>query len=792
LSGMGASPPAVSLAPASLGFSNQLVNTTSAAMGVTLSNTGGTTLTLSAITTSGDFGQTNNCGESLGAGAGCTISVTFTPAAAGTQTEQLVVSSNAAGSPHTVALSGMGASPPAVSLAPASLGFSNQLVNTTSAAMGVTLNNTGGTTLTLSAITTSGDFGQTNNCGGSLGAGASCSISVTFTPTATGTRNGELSVSSSAAGSPHTVPLSGMGASPAAVSLAPASLGFSNQLVNTTSAAMGVTLSNTGGTTLTLSAITTSGDFGQTNNCGGSLAAGTGCTISVTFTPAAAGTRTGQLVVSSNASGSPHTVGLTGTGVTPQAVDLAPASLDFGDQQVSTSSAAMGLTLTNSGGTTLTLNSITSSGDFTQATSCGATLAAGASCSISVTFTPTAAGTRTGQLTVSSNAAGSPHTAPLMGTGTAPVLSFTPTSLNFGNQIVGSTGAAQAVTLTNTGTALLTLSTISVTGDFTHTHTCGSSLDAGASCIISVTFTPSVTGTRTGQLSVTSSAAGSPHTVPLMGTGTAPAVSLTSTSLNFGDQILGETSAAREVTLTNTGTAPLTVNSVTPIGDFALTHACGSSLAAGSSCAVRVTFTPSASGARSGEVTISDNAAGSPHVIHLTGMGSDFGLDATPGSVSINRGQSASYQITISPVAGAFNGSISLSCSGLPSFAQCSYSSNPVVPGSSSMALTLTVSTTQSAALVPPRLRLSPSYALALPLAGLVFIGRSRSRRRESWRATGMLVLILALMLLSDACGGGGGSPGPASRPPATSFTVVVQGTHGNLQHTKNVVLTVN
>ncbi|MGH9601159.1 MAG: choice-of-anchor D domain-containing protein, partial [Terriglobales bacterium] len=139
----------------------------------------------------------------------------------------------------------------AVSLTPTSLSFPSQLLNTTSPAQLVTLTNSGNATLTFIAITTSGDFARTHNCGASLAAGARCSISVTFTPTTTGTRNGQLSVSSNAAGSPHTVALSGMGASPPAVSLAPASLGFSNQLVNTTSAAMGVTLSNTGGTTLT-------------------------------------------------------------------------------------------------------------------------------------------------------------------------------------------------------------------------------------------------------------------------------------------------------------------------------------------------------------------------------------------------------------------------------------------------------------------------------------------------------------------------------------------------------------
>ncbi|MCI0354045.1 MAG: hypothetical protein L0099_03255, partial [Acidobacteria bacterium] len=192
---------------------------------------------------------------------------------------------------------------------------------------------------------------------------------------------------------------------------------------------------------------------------------------------------------------------------------------------------------------------------------------------------------------------------------------------------------------------------------------------------------------------------------------------------------------------------------------------------------------------------ISDNAAGSPHVINLAGMGTDFGLDATPGSLSINRGQSASYQITVSPVAGAFNGSIVLSCGGLPNFAQCGFSSNPVTPGSGSMAVTLTISTTASATLAPPALplRWNPWYALALPLAGLFGTGRGRWRRRGRARGGGMMMLVVALMLLTDACGSGGGgsSPVPPS-PPASSFTIAVEGTHGSLTHSKNIVLTVH
>src|SRR5262249_30988258 len=161
---------------------------------------------------------------------------------------------------------------------------------------------------------------------------------------------------------------------------------------------------------------------------------------------------------------------------------------------------------------------------------------AGASCSISVTFTPTATGARSGTLSVSDNATGSPQTVGLSGTGVAPIASLSPTSLSFGGQNVGATGAAQTVTLSNTGTAPLTLSSIAASGDFSQTNNCGSTVAAGANCAIQVTFSPTVTGTRTGTLTITDNAAGSPQSVSLSGTGTTPLASLSPTSLTFGNQ----------------------------------------------------------------------------------------------------------------------------------------------------------------------------------------------------------------------------------------------------------------
>src|SRR5207253_430701 len=165
----------------------------------------------------------------------------------------------------------------------------------------------------------------------------------------------------------------------------------------------------------------------------------------LTFTPTAAGSRTASVSVNDNAAGSPQTIALSGTGTAP-GVSFTPTSLTFASQQVSTTSGAQGVTLTNSGSTALTISSIgitgTNSGDFAQTNTCPIspnTLAASGTCTINVTFTPTAAGSRTASVSVNDNAAGNPQTIALRRTGMAIWVSFTPTSLTFASQQVSTT-----------------------------------------------------------------------------------------------------------------------------------------------------------------------------------------------------------------------------------------------------------------------------------------------------------------------------------------------------------------
>jgi Kelch motif protein/HYDIN/CFA65/VesB family protein/centrosomal CEP192-like protein len=312
----------------------------------------------------------------------------------------------------------------------------------------------------------------------------------------------------------------------------------------------------------------------------------------------------------------------------PSAMTLSPTSLTFAATQVGTSSLPQTITLNNTGGADLFL-SVSASGDFSETNTCGSKVAAAGSCTISAVFTPTDRGTRTGQLTILSNAAGNPQSVTLTGSGTSPLAILSASALNFGDQLVGTSSAPQTVTLSNPGDLPLTISSISITtsGDFAQTSTCPLSpntLAVGLTCTIIVTFTPSAIGPSAASVTITDDAPDTPQVIMLTGNGLAPIVNLFPSALDFATQSVGTTSPKQTVMLSNIGNAPLTITGITAAGDFAPSSTCPlapATLAPSASCPIDVTFTPTAVGVRSGAVTIADDAVGNPQTVPLSGRG---------------------------------------------------------------------------------------------------------------------------------------------------------------------------
>jgi phospholipase C len=290
----------------------------------------------------------------------------------------------------------------------------------------------------------------------------------------------------------------------------------------------------------------------------------------------------------------------------------------FGWEPIGGTSPTRKIIVTNDQTKTLTLTSATATPPFAiSSNTCGSTLAVNASCYIYVDFKPTAAGPQSGTLTVVDSGVSSPDITTLTGTGSA--LSISPLNLVFASTYLGSTTAPKTITLKNLGTSALSIKSIQAVNDFAQTNTCTTSLAAGASCAIHVTYTPLTTGTLYGGINVVSSDPASPETIDL--TGTATAVRLSETTVSFATQKVGTTSAPLNFTVTNTGTVPLVVAGATTTGPFAQTNTCGTSLAAGANCTISITFTPTATGAQTGSFSITDSDYQSPQNVSLSGTG---------------------------------------------------------------------------------------------------------------------------------------------------------------------------
>ncbi|WP_419806809.1 choice-of-anchor D domain-containing protein [Terriglobus sp.] len=401
-------------------------------------------------------------------------------------------------------------------------------------------------TVTVRRIRAEFPFQATSDCGTSLAPNASCTVVLTYAPNSQTTvggnagsqsQTGVLTLESDAENSPllvdlagRTVPVQSNGPAPeaplAVLTTSQGALTFASSTVGSGSVQQTVVVTNTGTVALRISGVVTSPDFSATGNCG-ALAVGASCQTSVAFTPQTAGTRSGALEIRSNASNALEYVSLLGIG-TPASVTLAPSSLAFGRVLVGKPSASQVATFTNTGTSSVTLGAITISGDFATAGAApsgspcitGSAVAPGASCAVAILFTPSQTGTRAGTLSVASSATPLPLSVALSGIGVQPQLAVTPSTLNFGDVLLGKTQTL-ALTLSNVSAAAVDALQIGISsGDFSATATCGPvTLSAGSSCSLNVLFAPTVPGIRNGTLTISSSDPASPLVVPLTGNG---------------------------------------------------------------------------------------------------------------------------------------------------------------------------------------------------------------------------------------------------------------------------------
>jgi parallel beta-helix repeat protein len=445
------------------------------------------------------------------------------------------------------------------------------------------------------------------------------------------------------------------------VTVLPTAINFGDVVVGRQSSSQAVTITSTGtapyvvsqlrDTSCTGPAICSAGSFVCSTNCveGQPYAANTMCTITASFAPTALGSQTKTLALCDNAAGSPRSITFSGNGVPTPLVDISmdPRTFYFGEVPVGLQSASKSFRVTNAGTTQVYLGAVRTTGDFViSGNTCGATLDAGAFCVAEVVFTPAVKGLVNGTVEVTGSntppAAGAVIRAKVTGPTTSNVSALLegtglqfgdlrlPASISFGTSVLHGSTARQTLTLANSGNGTLNISSISVSGAFVLTNPCGPTLAAGASCTISLDFSPSSLGTFNGTLTIISDAPGGSRTIALTAAVSAdprPVVRVNPVLMGFGERVIGTTSATQRVTITNEGASDAQLGTISFTQDqgqteFSLSSTtCGASLAAQASCFADIVMKPLGFGPRNGTMLVPSNSADSPRSITLGGTG---------------------------------------------------------------------------------------------------------------------------------------------------------------------------
>jgi Abnormal spindle-like microcephaly-assoc'd, ASPM-SPD-2-Hydin len=624
-----AAAPALRIVPTSQDFGSVVVGGTSAnPVPFTVSNATGTTGMVNPVAT-GDFAivaGAGSCGDPLRAAGTCTVQVVFKPTATGARTGMLTVTATPGGTVSAV-LTGTGQAAGSLTITPMVKDFGSLPIGGTSAVTTFTVANpAGGAALSGLTVTVSG-AGFTsptmgNRCTAMLAAGANCTVDVIFSPMSAGGKTGSLIAS--AGGQTVTAALSGNGQSPATLAVRPMVQPFTSS-VGVQSAPVTFTFIHggeapTGMLTTALGGADRADFVVVTDGCVASLSGGNSCTVSVAFRPTSAAAKNATLTVSAGGmGGASATAMLTGSAST---LSIDPPSADYGTVNVNVTAAAKSFTVRNGGSSpTSLLHANVSAAEFTiVSNTCEATLAPNTTCTVSVTFRPVSAGSRSAVLTIA-GAGGETVGASLTGVGNAPLLTASPSSPNFGTIPLGSSSAPLTITVTNGGTSpsgalMANLGGPSASQWAIMGANCNAALAPMATCTVALVFSPTTVGDKSATLTVTGGS-GESVVVNLVGSGIAPA-GLDVNGITPDSTVVGQTSAPSTFVVTNTGMAPTGMLTISFTGPGAGDYSVGTSNncvmfsgVAGESCAFTIVFKPTVEGARNASVIVRGLANGS-------------------------------------------------------------------------------------------------------------------------------------------------------------------------------------
>jgi hypothetical protein len=637
-------------------FNQQGVGTASAATQFQVFNSGTQLLSITSAgldNSSAGFAITSNTcnGATLAPAtpvtrATCAVDVVFAPTAVGSFSAGLVFHDNELSGTHSLLLTGTGYAPVAV-LSTSAIDFGLQADGTMSAPQTVTLSNPSSQPLTVTSAALSGSgapyFQVTSNgCNGvTLAPGGACSVSISFAPPFPFPFAATLSFSDAAAGSPHTVSMTGEGLG-TAFAISTSHLSFGNLHANAASAPQTVTVTNTLTTAMSYGHLMGNGTV---TGCTAPINPGATCVLSVSIFPTSVGPQSARLSIFDSAL--PANVqfvqvdfnGVSGSGFLTDGL--------INDQLVQRTgtSALVTAVLRNVGSDVLNVGRAFLTGTppaAITADSCSnQAIAVAGVCTILVTASPSIAGGWFTALTVPSDAAVGPNPAvrPISGWAAAPTQPvFSPASVTFPGQTLGGPESTQIVWLINglvpgLGAQVTTISSVTLGGPNTSSFRIvwdgctGLPVSPAYSCPVSIGFDPAAGGTLSASVTFNDDAVGSPQVLSLSGVGLGAVGSVSPSSLDFGSVIVAAKSAPQTVTLTNSGNRGFTISREIiggPYkGDYSMTseNCRNQTLAPGTSCQVTIVFRPEALGSRPATLTFTDDALNAPQSVPLLGSG---------------------------------------------------------------------------------------------------------------------------------------------------------------------------
>jgi len=650
--------PVVSLSTPLLDFGSQRVGEAMQSQEVVVTNSGEREMRIDEIRIEDEAAddyllEIETCtGSPLPADGTCTIKIGFQPQVPGARQARLMIDGNAANSPFSLPLTGIGAAP-LLAADRTRIQFDPQAVGEQSAPAVLTLTNQGSAPLKVSRAEFEGDAAvefkrRSDRCSDKrLEAGEGCSLQVIFAPRRTGERTATLRIGSDADGAPIVLQLAGMAvAGDLQVDAPPEGIDFGQRTVGVGGEARRLTWTNHGDEAIDLGPVALAGGqsgFGVSeDSCSRTrLDTGASCTVDVTFTAAAEGPVEDAVQVKVGAGKGTVVVPLAGAGVSAP-VRITPPAIDFGSIAVGERGAPQSVRVENGGSATLELSGVTLVSEGVAAYElvddgcAGAELAGGEGCEAQVLFRPDAAGVRSGRLEVFAPGEEAVGGVALSGTGVAPQLSVSAERVDFGRVAWGAR-PLERLTIRNEGNTVLVLQRIEIVGDsegdfILDRSTCssGGSLKPGVACGVGVRLVAMHAGNRTARLRLQTNAPGGAVELPLrarVSEAPVPKIAVSPTVLDFGRQAVGERSGIRTVTVRSPGSGRLLLSDIRLEGehlrDFYLVPGSCQGLdfvAPKAECSIGFRFYPKSAGERRARLVIEHNAEGGAITVPLVGQ----------------------------------------------------------------------------------------------------------------------------------------------------------------------------